>query len=165
MCCSQQQKVLSDMRAICCTMTMAASSCIVLMSSHWVACHRAICTSTWSLPITTKLLMWNSWHPCEIWGPVPVCHDIFVGYDGKHSRLRRNMGLTLYTLLTTFLWPGEITRKVLIVSPISGRAVPDISGITCMKKHNSIIRSAADSHTHMLGYSCFLLSNRKSNTI
>ena len=64
------KKWISVMRAICCTMTMSASSCIVFMSSHWVACHRDICTSTWSLPITTKLLMWNAWHPCEIWGPV-----------------------------------------------------------------------------------------------
>ena len=54
------------------------------------------------------------------------------------------------------------TRKVLLVSPISERAVLDISGT--MKKHNSIIiRSAANSHTPRLRYSCFLLSNRKSN--
>ena len=52
------------------------------------------------------------------------------------------------------------TPKVL-VSPISERAVLDISEIK--KKHNSIIRSAADSHTYRLVYSCFLLSTRKSN--
>ena len=41
------------------------------------------------------------------------------------------------------------TRKVILDSPISERAVLDISGT--INKHNSIIRSAADSHTHRLG--------------
>ena len=108
---NNQMCQLSVMWATCCTMIMSASSCIVLMSLHSVTCH--ICTSTWWLPITTKLLMWNAWHPCEIWGPVPW-------YQSNRPCwlwLCRNMGLTLiiiYTLLTTFLWPGD-TRKALLV--------------------------------------------------
>ena len=67
----------------------------------------------------------------------------------------------LVTMVSTSHHDQGDTRKVFLVSPISERAVLDISGT--MKKHNSIIWSAADSHTHRLGYSCFLLSNRKSN--
>ena len=85
-----------------------------------------------------------------------------VDYDGKHSRLCRNIGLTVRILLIAFM-QGDITREVPIVSQIAGRAVLDISGTKFIQKHNSIIPDLLQTHTltYRLGYSCFLLSNSK----
>ena len=92
-------------------------------------------------------------------------HDInemcIVGYDGKHSRFLQEHGSVHDT---NNISVTRVKSHVLIVSPISERAVLDISGT--MKKHNPIIRSAADSHTQHNGIQLFPdISNGKSNRI